>query len=95
MYPAADPADEIKLITLERDDVLALQMVCADTKTRCHRESEYGEVEVEQGIGCFYVDTGGGFGPGAYFIPILPMILLLFLRVRKKYLLSWCKSMNA
>ena len=56
MYPAAEPTDDTKLITLESDDIAALQMVCADTKTLCYQENLLGEVKVEQGVGCFRVE---------------------------------------
>jgi hypothetical protein len=85
MYPLVSEDDDVKLITLESDDLLALQMVCADTKTLCHDGDSHRKVEVKQGGSCFYVDSEKKFSNGPGMIVLISPILLLWL-IRKKWL---------
>ena len=73
MYPYASTDDDTKLLVLTANDLTALGLICDSGDTICHGagasssaldpqkycydKDAYGEVDVKQGFGCFFVDT--------------------------------------
>lgn len=86
MYPQADPNDELSLLTLKEDDLLALQMVCADKRTKCAGDM-YDQVTVKQGGTCLRLDTGKSIQNNAFLI-LLPPFFLIFFRYKLRRRLS-------